>query len=184
MRPIHTKDSQRRLIPLRKSQEVIGLSVIHLKTGTKLGEVKDILFDTQQQFCGLLLEDGGWLQRRRYIPKSNIQSIGRDAVVIHDQKQILPFHESTQEWTGLYSGRKRLKGQTVLSETGNELGVIENVYFMEEVGTLIGYELSDGWISDLTEGRKVLKTTEPLIWGKDVLIAHQEGVKVETQEVR
>lgn len=167
---------------MRKSQEVIGLSVIHLKTGKKLGEVKDILFDAHQRFCGLLLEDGGWIQRRRYIPKSNIQSIGRDAVVIRDQKQILPFQEFTKEWTGICSGRKRLKGQPVLLASGNELGVIENVYFMEEVGTLIGYELSDGWISDLTEGRKILKTTEPLIWGKDVLIAHQDCVKVETQE--
>jgi uncharacterized protein YrrD len=49
---------------------------------------------------------------------------------------------------------------------------------LEEVGTLIGYELSDGWISDLTEGRKWIKTHTPPVWGKDVLIAPEDQFQV------
>ena len=77
-----------------------------------------------------------------------------------------------------------LKGRSVLLTSGYELGVIENVYFMEEMGTIIGYELSDGWIDDLMEGRKVLKASEPLVWGQDVLIAKKDHVKVQKRDQR
>lgn len=167
-----------------KSQEVIGLSIFHLKTGKKVGMVRDILFDSSQHFCGILMEDGGWLRRRRYIPQDNIESIGKDAVVIRSKNNILSFDESTKNWTGLCSGQKMLKGRSVLLTSGHELGVIENVYFMEEMGTIIGYELSDGWVNDLLEGRKVLKASEPLVWGQDVLIAQQDQVKVQKRNLR
>lgn len=166
---------------MQKSQEVIGLSVFHRKSGQKVGVVKDILFDASQCFMGLLLEDGGWFQRRRYIPNDNIVSIGRDAVIIEDRKRILPFDESTKDWTGVCSGQKSLKGQPVLLTSGHELGIIENVYFMEEMGTIVGYELSDGWLHDVVEGRKVLKTSEPLIWGRDACIAREDHVQVQSR---
>ena len=167
---------------MQKSQEVIGLSVIHLHSGKKMGVVKDILFDSSQSFVGILLEDGGWLRRRKYVPNDNIVSIGRDAVVIRSKEHILPFDESTKDWTGVCSGKKSLKGRPVLLTSGHELGIIENVYFMEEMGTIVGYELSDGWVNDVLEGRKVLKASEPLIWGQDVLIAKNEQVKVQSRD--
>ena len=79
-----------------KSQEVIGLSVFHLETGKKVGVVRDVLFDPSQRFSGILLEDGGWLRRRRYVPHDNIESIGKDAVVIRSKHRILPFDEAMQ----------------------------------------------------------------------------------------
>lgn len=167
---------------MQKSQEVIGLSVVQGNTGKKLGAVGDVLFDSSQAFCGLLMEDGGWLRRRRYIPKETIRAIGRDAVVIGDEAQILPLDEKSKHWIGICSGPKKLKGLPVLLANGYELGVIENVYFMEELGTLVGYELSDGLFSDLMDGRKVLKSSHPLIWGQDVLIAETDHVQVETRE--
>lgn len=169
---------------MQKSQEVIGLSIVHFNTGKKLGAVGDVLFDDRQSFCGLLMEDGGWLRRRRYIPKENIRAIGRDAVVIDDEAQILPLDEKSKQWIGICSGQKKLKGLPVLLSSGYELGVIENVYFMEEMGTLVGYELSDGLFSDLMDGRKILKPTHPLIWGHDVLVAETDHVQVETRERR
>ncbi len=168
-----------------KSQEVIGLSVFHLETGKKVGVVRDVLFDPSQRFSGILLEDGGWLRRRRYVPHDNIESIGKDAVVIRSKQRILPFDEAmAKDLTGICSGQKMLKGRSVLLTSGYELGVIENVYFMEEMGTIIGYELSDGWIDDLMEGRKVLKASEPLVWGQDVLIAKKDHVKVQKRDQR
>ena len=58
----------------------------------------------------------------------------------------------------------------MLTVTGSELGRLENVYFLEEMGTLIGYELTDGFLTDLKEGRKTLHPAERLTWGDDALI--------------
>jgi uncharacterized protein YrrD len=50
---------------------------------------------------------------------------------------------------------------------------LEDVYFQEEVGTIIGYELSDGFFSDLVEGRRMIKKPNKLFIGKDALVVHQ-----------
>ncbi len=41
---------------------------------------------------------------------------------------------------------------------------------MEEVGTIIGYELSDGFFSDIMEGKQVIKADQPPAIGKDAII--------------
>jgi uncharacterized protein YrrD len=175
----HTKISEGRLNPLRKSQEVIGLSIIHLQTGKKIGTVCDLLFDRSQQLRGVLIESGSWLKKRKYIPADGITSIGKDAVIVDNEEAVLPMDSLAEQWTGVCSGNKKLKGRPILLSNGMEIGMIENVYFMEEMGTLIGYEISEGLINDLRYGRKILKSSQPLIWGEDVLIAPADQVHVE-----
>lgn len=159
---------------MRKSQDIIGLAVIPLDTGKKLGIVRDLLFDNHHRFLGVLLEELGLLRRKRWVPAKQIRNMGKDAVMVDSEQAILPLSELATSWIALQSGPSALKGKTVISPSGVELGMVENVYFLEEVGTLIGYELSDGLISDLTEGRKWLRTHSPLVWGEDVLIAPED----------
>lgn len=156
---------------MRKSQDIIGLAVIPLDTGKKTGTVRDLLFDNQQRFLGILMEEPGIFRRKRWIPAEKIRNMGKDAVMVDSEQSILPLSELGASFISLESGPFAIKGKPVLSPAGAELGVVENVYFLEEVGTLIGYELSEGLISDLTEGRKWLQTQSPLVWGEDVLIA-------------
>ena len=162
---------------MRKSQEVIGLSIIHLETGKKLGTVCDLLFDEEQQFRGILMEDGGLFKRRKFISTDHIVSIGNDAVVV-DNEHPFSANPKNKNWMSICSGDKKLKGRTILTSSGYEMGLVENVYFLEEMGTLIGYELSDGILNDIRDGRKWLKTKKPLIWGEDVLIAPADQIEV------
>ena len=46
----------------------------------------------------------------------------------------------------------------MMTKEGERLGILEDVYFMEEVGTIVGYELSDGFFSDIMEGKRVVKS--------------------------
>ncbi|QKG85072.1 photosystem reaction center subunit H [Kroppenstedtia pulmonis] len=155
---------------MRKSQDIIGLPVIHVNTGKQLGRVKDLLFDRQQYLRGVLLESGGWVRRGRYIPTERIGSLGEDAVMVNSEADILPLNEAQNQWVGLLTGQRKLKGLPVMQSDGRELGMVEDVYFMEEMGTLMGYELSDGFINDLRLGRKIYQPDSPLTWGKDALI--------------
>lgn len=103
--------------------------------------------------------------------------------MVDSDQVILPFDRNAEEWISIYNGENKLKGRPLLTAGGCEMGMVENVYFMEEVGTLIGYELSGGLISDLAEGRKVVKTTHPLTWGKDVLIAPHDRIEVKDARI-
>ena len=50
----------------------------------------------------------------------------------------------------------------MLTAEGEKLGLLEDVYFMEELGTIIGYEVTEGLVADLVEGRRVVKTNASL----------------------
>ncbi len=52
--------------------------------------------------------------------------------------------------------------------------MVEDVYFQEELGTIIGYELTDGFLSDVTQGRKMLPKVEPLTVGTDAIVVPSE----------
>ena len=163
---------------MRKSQEVIGLSIYHLQTAKKIGTVLDLLFNDTKKFIGVLVESGGLFKARRYIPAEKIVSMGRDAVIVKNDAKPLSLDSIKKRWVGVLTGQRHLKGRSVLLSTGNEIGSIEGVYFMEELGTLIGYELSDGLINDFRNGRKMLMTNRPLVWGDDVCIALSDEIEL------
>lgn len=162
---------------MRKSQEVIGLSIIHRYTGKQLGTVADLLFDSALVWQGILFEHGGLFKRRKFIPAKRIYSMGTDAIIVDSEAAIEPLPKEAAVWISLRSGDKKLKGRPIVLSNGHELGVVENVYFQEEVGTMIGYEVSEGLLADLRQGRKVLKFPKPLVWGEDVLIAPYEEIR-------
>lgn len=156
---------------MRKSQDVLGLPVFAISSGKEIGVVRDLLFDSRQHLYGLLVESKGWMKRRRCIPADRITSFGLDAVTVDSEEALEGSLEGEHDKVvGVCSGKHKLKGLPVMTATGHELGRLENVYFLEEVGTLIGYELTDGFLTDLREGRKALRTTECLTWGDDALI--------------
>lgn len=162
-------------ILLRKAGDVIGLSVFNVNSGQKLGVVKDLLFDGDWSLRGVVLEPGGFLRRGIYIPSEKILSIGEDAITVGTIDAVtsldpsIPFHSML--------GEHRLKGKPVITMNGNELGHVEDVYFEEEVGTIIGYELTDGFLSDILDGRSILPQPERITIGSHALVVPQEMEK-------
>lgn len=60
--------------------------------------------------------------------------------------------------------------KNTLSNDGEQLGLLDDVYFLEEVGTIVGYELTDGFFSDIAQGKRVIRTPNPPQIGKDAMI--------------
>lgn len=168
---------------MRKSQDVLGLPVIAISSGAQIGVVRDILFDSEQHLFGLLLESKGWTKRRRFIPADRVTAFGLDAVTVDSEDAMAFLEAGHDDVVGICSGKHQLKGMPVITATGHELGRLENVYFMEEMGTLIGYELTDGFLNDLREGRKTLRVDDQLTWGNDALIVPHNVVSKLTSAV-
>lgn len=64
-----------------------------------------------------------------------------------------------------------------MTTNGQKLGHITDVYFMEELGKIIGYEISDGFVSDITEGRKIIQIPNKIIFGEDAILVPKDEVK-------
>lgn len=73
------------------------------------------------------------------------------------------------------SGDGKIIGRPVLTFNGRRLGVIEDVYFGENMDKpLLGYELSDGFMTDLTEGRKWLPVNDSFTFGEEAVLVPAE----------
>ncbi len=158
---------------MKKASDIIGLPVLCIQTGNQLGVVKDIACDPETSVYGLILEPKTLFNEGKVIPIKDVKSLGDDAITVYVEDIAQPFDKIEQQHDdlirGLYCSGK-LKGTKVVTSNGNELGSLEDVYFHEEVGTIIGYELSEGIVADIKEGRKYLPKPESMTEGKDVLI--------------
>jgi len=154
---------------------VVGLSVIDSETGKELGLVSDLLFDEQAHLKGILLEENSWLRRKRFVAKRDL-TIEPEQVMV-SSKQLQHLSKEHLDWTSINSSTKSLQGRPLITPSGSELGWVTNVYFQEEMGTIVGYELSDGLISDLTTGRRLFRTSSPLQWGEETLITSNDDVQ-------
>ncbi|MFT9486995.1 MAG: PRC-barrel domain-containing protein [Tepidibacillus sp.] len=161
---------------MRKTEDVIGLPVIDLSSGKKIGVTKDVYFDENGELKGIAVESDGLFGKRQYLAFEHIGAIGDDAITV-GTKRFLTSLDLIEQYYGIYSGKKRYKGLPVFTTNGHELGQIQDVYFMEEMGKILGYELSDGFLTDVTEGRKVIQYPKRMVLGEDAMIVPQDEVQ-------
>ncbi|WP_079509861.1 PRC-barrel domain-containing protein [Mesobacillus jeotgali] len=144
-----------------------GLPVYELVSGQKLGEVCDVSISSNGSVVGLLVKKGAFIKKTYQIKVGQVESFGWDGVMVRDKKAMEQL-EAEPEYT--FEHNDGLAGKALLSRDGEQLGLLEDVYFLEELGTIVGYELSDGFFSDIANGKRVVKTIGPPAIGKDAII--------------
>jgi len=154
---------------LRTFSLLKGLPVIEINSGTKIGEVSDLSITTDGVVKGLLIRKGALLKKTFTLDIKDVSSFGWNGVMIEDQ-DLLKVIKNSEEYT--FESDNRIAGKVMMTREGEKLGLLEDVYFQEELGTIIGYELSDGFFSDMLEGKRVIKTDMPPAIGKDTIIVN------------
>lgn len=156
---------------MRRARDIIGLPIICVRSGKQAGTVKDLLLGSDWQAEALLLETKHWFSEVTCIEWNDILALGEDAVTIETEEVIRPLESCAFEGKALLSGDHQVKGLPVITVNGQQLGVIEDVYLETNWGKqVIGYELTEGFISDLKEGRKWLPMPESVTVGEDAVI--------------
>ncbi|MEH7343832.1 PRC-barrel domain-containing protein [Bacillus sp. JJ1532] len=146
-----------------------GLPVIEIESGTKIGEVFDISISSGGVVTGLIVRKGAFFKKSLLLEVKNVSSFGWDGVMVESEQVLEPI-KKLDEYT--FDSQNRLIGKMMMTREGERLGLLEDVYFQEEVGTIVGYELSDGFFSDMLEGKRVVKTETPPAIGKDAIIVN------------
>ncbi|MEK3882736.1 PRC-barrel domain-containing protein [Paenibacillus sp. PL2-23] len=157
-----------------KLQQLIGLPIIVIHSGKRVGTVKDAWFDEHWKLQGLIVEFAKWFAARtRVVSWNEVLSCGEDAVLISGEDAVVAMNRRKVR-RAFYTGIVRLKEMPVVTVTGEQLGLLSDVYFYPLQGTqIVGYELTDGFVSDLMEGRKWLKApSDPdlVLLGEDAII--------------
>ncbi|WP_102345461.1 PRC-barrel domain-containing protein [Bacillus sp. Marseille-P3661] len=155
---------------MRTFSSIKDLPIYETKSGKELGKVLDLYFDEQGTVNGLMMNTKGLFKKNQLIPLSDIASFGIDGVMLSNEQKNKAIQVKKKPSHFLENGHERILGKPLVTTEGEKLGLVEDVYFREELGTIVGYEVTDGFFADMTEGRKVFKTDKPLTIGDDVLI--------------
>lgn len=144
-----------------------GQPVFETKSGTKIGVVSDLCISSSGKVTGLLVKTGVFFKPSYFLDIQKVASYGNDGVMIDDNAYLEKL-KTSPEYT--LTHRNSLNGLMMLTKSGELLGLLKDVYFQEELGTIIGYEITDGFFSDISEGKQVIQSGSSPAIGKDAII--------------
>ncbi len=160
---------------MRKLQQhVLGLPVIDVSSGKMVGTVVDLYFDAEGLFRGIVVEKEGIFSKKMFINSENVGNIGENAIMI-DSFSNMEELAGKDQFISFQTGENFLKGKLMLTANGQELGIVEDVYFNENLEKIIGYEISEGFFDDITEGRKLIPYTKNMVLGDVIILPQNES---------
>ncbi len=154
-----------------KGTDVIGLNVFTVRDGRKLSAVKDIVYDPRQhKVLALIVDEGGWFSDATVIPIDQVKSIGDDAVLI-DNEDVLMKADEVSEYVSSVAGSSTYLTKTrVLTDTGKDLGTVNDIYFDPTTGSVDELEVSQGVVGDISGGMKKVRVADIVTVGQDATI--------------
>lgn len=153
---------------MRTFASIKGLPVFIQQSGAKAGVIEELCLDEYGNVYGFIIDVEGFLKRDRYLPLSQIHVIGEDGVIIANEKAFLT-KPSQSHIRCLHDSKKGICGKSLYTTQGQRLGIVADVYFQEHLGKITGYEVSDGFFADLTEGKKVIPVQSSCSIGEEAV---------------
>lgn len=161
---------------MEKYSEVIGLPVICIENGKKLGVIEDMIFCPKlKQIQALLLERKGYQIRKKVLLMKDIHRMGKDAVVVKDCTCLTDMKKAEAEKE--IKDKGNVLGLRIYTKTGEDIGVVKDVLFDYQTGTIEGVELSDGLFQDIIQGRNILPLFGKVEFGEENILVDREAVE-------
>ncbi|WP_256760084.1 PRC-barrel domain-containing protein [Cohnella sp. WQ 127256] len=169
-------------------QRILGLPVL-FENGKCLGKVKDVWFDEFWKLVGVVLDKHARSGLIRKLPKivywDNIVHCGEDALLIRNSS-IIATKDNKQLLRTFHTGVVKLKDMPVYTIEGQYLGKVSDVYLKQSEGTqIVGYELTDGFLTDVFEGRRKLflpESPENITLGEDAILVPASYERILTRD--
>ncbi|MBP5426645.1 MAG: PRC-barrel domain-containing protein [Clostridiales bacterium] len=149
-----------------KQSECIGLPIISEKEGEIVGRVQDFLIsDKDKSIFGFILE-GNLFSGEKIILLENVLKMGKDAIVV-DNKDVVSNLKVDINY--------KMKDKEVYTKDGINLGMIKDIRVNEENGEIECVEISDGIISDIINGRRVLPLIGKVLFSDNNIIVEKQA---------
>ncbi|HPD00024.1 MAG TPA: PRC-barrel domain-containing protein [Acetivibrio sp.] len=156
--------------------EVIGLPVICATDGKRLGVIKDIVFcPKDKKVVAFLVERKGYEILKKVVFMKDIQSMGKDALIINSPKDIKDL-KKVQDSNELKE-KGDILGLRVCTRSGEDVGVAKDVLLDFTHGKIDGIEVSGGLIQDILEGRNILPLIGKVEFGEEYILVDSESIE-------
>jgi uncharacterized protein YrrD len=159
---------------VRKESDLIGLPILSKKDGNKIASIKDVIYSKKKfRVLAFLVSEGGLFREAKVIKFSDVESIGKDAVIVVNDR-VIEKAKVIPELDEIINNQKKLSDEEVLTENGESLGLIKDILIDETKGKIIGFILTDGLIQDIKEGRNILPYKNGITFGEDALVINEK----------
>lgn len=145
---------------------LFGKDVVVEDTGERRARVEDVIFDRETRRVAALLVGGGLLGGRRFVRWGEILGLG-DVIVVRGGTEF-PRLKEDPELSGLHKNSHTITGTDVI-HAGEKIGRVSDI-FVDDSGTVAGYEVSRGLLGDL-RGRRFLPVEQVEAAGKDAILS-------------
>lgn len=124
-------------------------SPVYSETNQLLGTVEDLIVLKKGKTLGFRIDKNNIFLRDCFVPVTSIIHISEEKIQVL-QKNLLPLDMVPNSVFYLNNWiNKRLVG-----EDHHLIGLLKDVYFTSNLGMIEMIEITEGWFSDLKEGRK------------------------------
>lgn len=165
-----------------KGQSIIGKKVLSRMDGQRIDSVRDIVISKDHtRVVALILDEGGIFSSGMAVAMENVVSFGNDAVVITDSKAVIRVDHfpAVKE---IMDDRDSLVGKKVFTESGNQMGQIDDVYFDESTGSITSLEVVGKIVPTVKNGAAQLIRDDIVSIGPDAVMINMAGAgKLEAQ---
>ncbi|MGS0744855.1 PRC-barrel domain-containing protein [Syntrophomonas erecta subsp. sporosyntropha] len=166
---------------MKKTQEIIGLPVFAIMDGKKIGQVKDLVINPEEgKVDFILVSNGSWYVGARVLLYKAVIGIGEYAVTTESESMLTTINE-TNNANNLLERNIEIKGNQVLTNRGNLIGVISEYEIDEITGKIIRLEYKTTQDESQME---IVDAGQVLTYGADVVVIREikEGAPaVETE---
>jgi uncharacterized protein YrrD len=167
-----------------KGQDIIGKKVLSRLDGQRLDSVRDIIISKDHtRIVALILDEGGLFSPATAVAIENVVSFGKDAVVITDSKTVtrVDHFPAVKE---ILDERETLIGKHVFTESGQQMGKVEDVYFEETTGAITALEVAGKIMPTERSASVQLPVGDVVSIGPDAVIINLAAIpKLEAQVV-
>lgn len=142
------------------------------REGEKFDSIKEILYDpSKKTIAGFLTAKKSMMSEAQAFPFTSVQKFSQQAIMIDSKDSIkivtelgAPFPELSQD-----EGMMLKKG-TVLDENVQKYGSISDVFFDTDTAQIKGFEISNGPLQDVKEGKKTMEISQIISVGRYAVI--------------
>jgi uncharacterized protein YrrD len=143
-----------------KGRQIISLPVVTENEKKQIGEVRDIIYDPRQNnIIGYLVDESGWLKAGRGFLHEDIIKRDNDCIVVKDSSVIKNI-TSIPELKSAMENKEDIRDFKVENQDGQCIGIIKDLVLDENTNIITGYELSDGFVQDLLDGRTTISNSD------------------------
>ncbi|MCX7923956.1 MAG: PRC-barrel domain-containing protein [Clostridia bacterium] len=160
---------------MERYSEVVGLPVICVNDGRKIGIVNEVIFCPRtKEVKAFLLERKGCQISSKVVLLKDVLNLGKDALVVSDCSCAVSVKKAKK--IDDLNGKGEIKGLKIYTKSGEDLGIVKDVLFDYKTGTIEGVEISDGLLYDIVQGRNILPLFGKVEFGEDNILVDKEAV--------